>query len=115
MEARSVLLAPLRGLIALLAIVAMLIVELVLTVLVYTGLNLHNFELFGQLVRFAGSVLEYMSALMERVFSGSANSAYASLFGELGPKSMLLLLIGLVVAALVRVVVTLVRSLVRSH
>lgn len=107
MDARSVLLAPLRAVTALLAIVAMLIVELVLTIVVYTGLNLYNFQFFGQLVRFAGTVLETMAGLMERVFSGSANAAYASLFGELGPKSMLLLLIGLVVAAIVRLVVTL--------
>ncbi len=88
----------------------LLIVELIMTVLVYTGLNVYQFELFGRLVRFAGSVLETMSAFVARFFAGSVDTAYASLFGELGPKSMLLLLIGLAVAALMRLVATLLRS-----
>lgn len=88
----------------------LLVVELVMTVLVYTGLNVYQFELFGRLVRFAGSVLETMSGLVAQFFAGSADTAYASLFGELGPKSMLLLLIGLVVAAFMRLIAALVRS-----
>jgi hypothetical protein len=96
---------------AIVATVVLLIIELVLTILVYTGLNVYSFDLFGRLVRFAGAVLEVMSALVDRVLSGSSSTAYASLFGELGPKSMLLLLIGLVVAAFVRLVTGLVRAL----
>lgn len=87
--------------------VVLLIVELVVTILVYTGLNIYSLELFGRLVRFAGSVLETMSSLVGQFFAGSANAAYASLFGELGPKSMLLLLIGLAVAAVMRLIVSL--------
>lgn len=89
----------------------LLIVELIVTVLVYTGLNIYSFELFGRLVRFAGSVLETMSALVPQIFAGSADAAYASLFGELGPKSMLLLLIGLAVAAVMRLLVSLARAM----
>ncbi len=91
---------------SLLGIVLMLIVELVLTMLVYTSLNLYSFEFFGQLVRFAATLLEILAASVERLFAGSANAAYASLFGELGPNSILLLLIGLVVASIVRLVVS---------
>ena len=80
---------------AIVVTVILLIVELVLTILVYTGLNVYSFEFFGRLVRFAGGVLEAMSGMVDRLFSGSSSTAYASLFGELGPKSMLLLLIGL--------------------
>jgi hypothetical protein len=82
---------------------ALLIVELVLTLLIYSGLNIYSLELFGWLVRMAGSVLEVTSSLFERLFAGSANAAYASVFGELGPKAMLLLLLGLLVASIVRV------------
>lgn len=103
--------SPARALLSLVGIVALLIIELVLTVFVYTGLNVYSFEFFGQLVRFSGAVLEAMSGLVERFFAASANTAYASLFGELGPKSMLLLLIGLVVAAVLRVVVNLAGAL----
>lgn len=94
----------------LIGIFAMLIIELVVTMLVYVGLNLYSFELFGTLVRYAGAALEMMAALVERVFASSANTAYASVFGELGPKSMLLLLIGLVVAGVLRVLVGAVRG-----
>lgn len=87
----------------------LLIIELVLTLLVYIGLNNSSLELFGWLVRMAGSVLEVIVSLFERLFAGSANAAYASVFGELGPKAMLLLLIGLGVAAVVRVITGLIR------
>jgi hypothetical protein len=99
---------------AIISTVILLIVELVLTVLAYTALNVYSFEFFGRLVRFAGAVLETMAALVERFFSGSSSTAYASLFGELGPKSMLLLLIGLVVAAVVRLLTSLVRASMRG-
>jgi len=100
--------APIRALIALVSIVFFLIVELVVTMLVYTGLNIYSLNLFGTLVRMARSVLDIMAALVERLIPGSANTAYATLFGELGPKSILLLLIGLIVAAVIRSLVSLV-------
>jgi hypothetical protein len=103
-----------RALGAIVSTIILLIVELVLTILVYTALNVYSFELFGTLVRFAGGVLETMAGLVERFFSGSSNTAYASLFGELGPKSMLLLLIGLIVAAIVRLLTSSVRALTRG-
>lgn len=96
---------------AIVSTIVLLIIELILTILVYTGLNVYSFELFGRLVRFAGAVLETMAAFVDRFFAGSSSTAYASLFGELGPKSMLLLLIGLVVAAVVRLLAGLVRYL----
>ncbi|MFN0217611.1 MAG: hypothetical protein ACKVP4_02225 [Hyphomicrobium sp.] len=89
---------------------ALVVIELALTMLVYVGLNLYNMDLFGQLVRHAGGVLDFMAGFVESTFAGSADSAYASVFGELGPKSMLLLLIGLVVAGIVRLLGSLVRA-----
>lgn len=82
--------------------IGLLLLELVLTMLVYTGLNIWSLNLFGALVRFAQSVQDLMRMLVERLIPGAANTAYATLFGELGPKAILLLLIGLVVAAIVR-------------
>jgi hypothetical protein len=97
------------ALLSLVAIIGFLLLELVLTMLVYTGLNIYSLEVFGWLVRFAESVLGLMRLLVDRLLPGAANTAYATLFGELGPKSILLLLIGLVVAAIVRSVVGLFR------
>ncbi|MEQ1697783.1 MAG: hypothetical protein ABL901_18280 [Hyphomicrobiaceae bacterium] len=96
---------PARAVLSLVATFALLILELVLTMLVYSGLNIYSLNLFGMLVRGARSVLDLMTALVERIIPGSANTAYATLFGELGPKSILLLLIGLLVSAIVRSVV----------
>lgn len=98
-----------RTLWSLVAIIGFLLLELVLTMLVYTGLNTYSLNMFGTLVRFADSVLGFMRFLVDRLFPGAANTAYATLFGELGPKSILLLLIGLVVAAVVRSLVSMIR------
>lgn len=83
-------------------IAVMLVLEVFLTMLVYTALNLYSLNAFGYLVRIASSVLEGMKSLLVVMLPGQANAAYATLFGELGPKAILLLLIGLVVAALLR-------------
>lgn len=80
----------------------LLIVEVAITMLVYTLLNLHALNVFGYLVRLSGAVLESMRTLLIATMPGQANAAYATLFGELGPKAILLLLIGLVVAAILR-------------
>jgi hypothetical protein len=80
----------------------LLVVEVFLTMLVYTLLNWWSLNVFGALVRFSASVLEGMKSLILMVMPGQANTVYATLLGELGPKAILLLLIGLVVAAVVR-------------
>lgn len=97
--------APLGLLGSLFSIIFFLVLELILTMLVYTGLNIYSLNLFGHLVRMARGVLDAMTVGVEKLFPGSANTAYATLFGELGPKSILLLLIGLIVAAILRGIV----------
>lgn len=86
----------------LIRVVVFLIFELVLTMLAYTLLNLRAPDTFGYLVRQAAWVLELFTKQLVYWLPGSANAAYATLLGELGPKAILLLLIGLVVAALLR-------------
>ena len=93
-------------------VVLLLLVELVTAMLVYIYLNLYHLETFGTLVRFAKAVLDTLIAQMEYWAPVSANAAYATLVGELGPKSILLLLIGLVAGVVVRFVVRLLRRLV---
>ncbi len=91
----------------LLATVLLLILEVAITMLVYTLLNLHALNVFGFLVRMSSTVLETMRSVLISAMPGQANAAYATLFGELGPKAILLLLIGLVVAAMLRGIVEL--------
>ncbi len=81
---------------------ALLVVEVVLTMLVYTFLNLKFLDTFGYLVRLSRYALDGVAAIVIAVLPGSANAAYATLLGEIGPKAMLLLLIGLVVSAVMR-------------
>lgn len=82
--------------------IVLLVIEVFVTMLVYSWLNLKFIETFGYLVRLSASVLEGMKSALLLVMPGSVNAAYATLFGELGPKAVLLLIIGLVVAAVVR-------------
>ena len=93
----------------------MLVLELVLTMLVYIYLNLYHLETFGYLARLSRSVLDIMAGQLDFWLGGSANTAYATLIGELGPKSILLLLIGLLVAAVVRSVVRLIGRMSRAE
>jgi hypothetical protein len=81
---------------------ALLIIELVAAMLVYIYLNLYHLDTFGHLVRFSLYVLDAFRQQLEFWLPGAANQAYATLLGELGPKSILLLLIGLVTATLIR-------------
>lgn len=94
-----------RALLFLAETIVMLVIELVATILVYTALNIYSLDFFGKLVRLAASVLDMMKIVVDRVFGESANAVYASVFGEFGPKAVLLLLIGLVVAAILRALV----------
>jgi len=103
-----------RAIAGIIGVPIMLVIELVSTMVVYTYLNLNHLETFGWLVRIAKTVLDTMAGQLDYWLKGSANAAYATLFGELGPKSILLLLIGLVVAAVIRGVVWLIRGLAGS-
>jgi len=82
-----------------------LIVEIFLAMATYMYLNLYHPYTFGSLIGFAHGLLNTFSTYLERMSPDLANSAYRTLLGELGPKSVLLLLIGLIVSALARLVI----------
>jgi hypothetical protein len=94
-------------------VLALLIVELITAMLVYMYLNLNHVQTFGHLVRFAKYVLDTIVAQLEYWLPGTANAAYATLIGELGPKSILLLLIGLLSGVVIRFLVRLITRRVR--
>ncbi len=89
---------------ALVRFVAILIVELIATILVYSYLALFQLEWFGYLARLASQVLDLFIVQFQYFLPELTNTAYATLLGELGPKAMLLLLIGLVVGSVLRLV-----------
>ncbi len=92
-------------LLAVVGFFALLVVELIAAMFTYGYLQLAHTDFFGSLVRVAADVLQVVSSQIDWLFPSQANQIYASTFGELGPKSILLLLIGLVVGALFRVLV----------
>ena len=94
----------LRTVLALIQFVAMVILELALAIMTYVYLALYDLETFGWLVRISKNVLDSAISLMEQLMPELSNRAYATLLGELGPKAMLLLLVGLIVGAVIRFV-----------
>jgi hypothetical protein len=95
-----------RSLLALVAVIAALviyvIVEVVVAMAAYMYLALNHVETFGHLISLSRDVLNLFANQLEQWAPDLANQAYTTLLGELGPKSILLLLIGLFVSALGR-------------
>lgn len=89
---------------ALVSSVALLVIELMAAVFTYFYLANFEREWFGELIGYSREVLNFCVAQIEFWFPAFTNAANATLIGELAPKSMLLLLIGLVVGALIRLV-----------
>ncbi len=98
--------AILRSLLALVAVIAALavyvIVEVVVAMVAYMYLALNHVETFGHLIAFSHDVLNLFANQLEQWSPELATQAYTTLLGELGPKSILLLLIGLAVSAIGR-------------
>ncbi|NJM33560.1 MAG: hypothetical protein HC850_01375 [Rhodomicrobium sp.] len=86
-------------------LVAYLIVEVLAAMLGYMYLNLYHIETFGQLIRVARQLLNAFAVQLERISPDLATQAYATLLGELGPKAVLLLFIGLGVSMVIRVLI----------
>ena len=91
-----------RTLIALVQFAAMVVLELALAIILYVYLALYDLDTFGWLVRLSKNVLDSAIVWMDTLLPELSNRAYATLLGELGPKAMLLLLIGLIVGAVIR-------------
>ncbi len=89
-------------------------VEVVVAMFVYMYLALNHVETFGTLISFSRDVLNLFANQLEQFSPELANRAYTTLLGELGPKSILLLLIGLIVGAVGRLIGWLVRRWIHS-
>ncbi len=111
---RSILKPPLIAVLTIVQILVLLVVELLAAMLIYMYLNLYHVGLFGVLVRHARDILDALTGQLDYWLPVTSNAAYASVIGELGPKSLLLLLIGLVSAMLIRFVARLSARLGRA-
>ena len=87
---------------AILVLMVFVVIEVVVSMIAYMYLALNHSELFGSLVGVSLEALNIMARQLETFSPQLANRAYATLLGELGPKSILLLLIGLTVSAIGR-------------
>jgi hypothetical protein len=98
--------AVFKSLFAVVAVIAALVVYVIIEVIVamvaYMYLALNHVETFGHLIAYSRDVLNLFANQLEQWSPELATQAYTTLLGELGPKSILLLLIGLVVSALGR-------------
>ena len=90
-------------------LVLYVVVEVILAMGAYMYLALNHVEMFGTLISYSRDVLNLFANQLEKFSPELANRAYTTLLGELGPKSILLLLIGLIVGALGRLISWLVR------
>lgn len=79
-----------------------LVIEILLAFGIYMYLAINHVETFGAMVRYASGVLRWAAETLEASFPQFADQAYATLLGELGPKSALLLFIGLFASGAIR-------------
>jgi hypothetical protein len=99
---RVLLITILQTVLAVVSVSVLLLAELLTAMLVYIYLNLYHLATFGYLVRLSRSVLDAIAGQLDYWLPKSSNVVYATLIGELGPKSILLLLIGLLSAFVIR-------------
>ncbi|WP_125461661.1 MULTISPECIES: hypothetical protein [Rhodomicrobium] len=83
-------------------LIAYLVAEVLVAMVAYMYLNLHHLATFGYLIGLCRNLLNQFAIQLERFSPELANRAYATLLGELGPKSILLLFIGLAVSMFIR-------------
>jgi len=79
-----------------------LIIEIFAAMLVYIYMDLYHRPFFGYLVGIAREILNGFTQHLTNIAPEFANRANTSLLGEFGAKSILLLVIGLLVAAVLR-------------
>jgi hypothetical protein len=82
-----------------------LVIEVVAAMAVYMYLNLNHVETFGYLISLSHKFFTLLTTYLEQYYPELANRAYATILGEMGAKSVLLLFLGLIVSAVTRFMV----------
>ncbi|MEO1329777.1 MAG: hypothetical protein AAFW46_08945 [Pseudomonadota bacterium] len=90
-----------------------LVFEIVLAFAVYMWLAINHEDLFGWMVQQAGGVLRWAAERIEVSYPDFAVQAYGTLLGELGPKAVLLLFLGLLASGIIRLVRWIVYGMIR--
>ena len=83
---------------------AYVIVEAIVSMVAYMYLALNHVDTFGHLIGLSRDLLNLFAAQLEQWSPDLSNQANTTLLGEFAPKSILLLLIGLIVSALGRLI-----------
>ena len=84
-------------------LLAYLVVEMFVAMLAYAYLNIYQIDTFGYLIKLSRNFLSTIQTLFESYATPElANRAYATLLGEIGPKSIMLLFLGLAVSMMIR-------------
>jgi hypothetical protein len=96
----------------LLRVAVMVVLELFSALLTYMYLAVFNRDLFATLIQFSDWVLNASIKPTLALFPALEGQAYLTLIGELAPKAMLLLLIGLSVGALFRLLAWLLSAII---
>ncbi len=92
-----------------------LILEVFAALSVYAYLNTFHRATFGSFTKSAGSILNSIEQTLNSILTPTtANTAYASVLGDLTAKAMLLLLIGLTVSAILRMIAWVVKLLMHK-
>lgn len=91
-----------KPLVATVGTLLLLAVEAFFAMLTYTVLQLYSVDLFGYLVGLSRSIMNIMVGGLQAILPSMSYQIEASLAGELSPKAVLLLLIGLVVGTVIR-------------
>ncbi len=85
--------------------VVYLFVEVFAAMAAYMYLNLSHTSTFGYLVGLSQKILSIFTTYFVQLYPDLANRAFATILGEMGPKSILLLVLGLVVSTVVRLTI----------
>ena len=104
-----------KPLIAVIGTLLLLAVEAFFAMFTYTALQLYSLDLFGYLVGLSRTVMYTFIGWLQWILPGMNNQIEATLGGELSPKAMLLLLIGLVVGAFIRFILWSIKGMVHAR
>ena len=85
--------------------VVYLFVEVFAAMAAYMYLSLSHTNTFGYLVGLSQKILSIFTTYFVQLYPDLANRAFATILGEMGPKSILLLVLGLVVSTVVRLTI----------
>jgi hypothetical protein len=79
-----------------------LVIEVIAALAIYMYINIYHMETFGYLIGLSDKFLRVFTTYLVQLYPDFANQAFATILGEMAPKSILLLLLGLAVSTTTR-------------